>query len=250
MAYKERHNEILKILAKLKQASVSGLTERLKVSEVTIRKDLSLLEEQGKLLRTHGGAVLAEDRDRLRTLTMRTGKGIKEKREIALRAREMIREDDTIYIDAGTTCYYLAEEIKKMNLRVVTSSLAVMVELSSCPEISLFSLGGSFREEAGSFIGPAAEKALKGFQIETCFLGTTGISYDGKFSSQNTIEAQLKRSVLAACRRRIILADHSKYGETAFSIFAHAADIDVLIMDSASVDISKLKVMDFELVLV
>lgn len=250
MAYKERHNEILKILAKLKQASVSGLTERLKVSEVTIRKDLSLLEEQGKLLRTHGGAVLSEDRDRLRTITMRTDDRIEEKREIALRAGKMIREDDTIYVDAGTTCYYLAEQIKNMNLRVVTSSLAVMVELSSCPGISLFSLGGSFREEAGSFIGPTAEKALKGFQIETCFLGTTGISNDGKFSSQNTIEAQLKKSVLAACRRRVILADHSKYGETAFSVFAGPEDIDVLIMDSASVDISKLKMMDFELLLV
>ena len=234
----------------MKQASVSGLTERLKVSEVTIRKDLSLLEEAGKLLRTHGGAVLTEDRDRLRTLNMRTGDRIKEKKEIALRAREMIREDDTIYIDAGTTCYCLAEEIKNINLRVVTSSLAVMVELSNCPGISLFSLGGSFREEAGSFIGPVAEKALEGFQIETCFLGTTGISYDGKFSSQNTIEAQLKKSVLAACRRRVILADQSKYGETAFSIFARATDIDVLIMDSAFADISKLKMMDFELILV
>ena len=91
MAYNERHGEILKILNKLKKVSVQTFTERLNVSEVTIRKDLCLLEEKGKLIRTHGGAVWSEDSERLRTLNMRIHENIEDKVAIAAKARELIR---------------------------------------------------------------------------------------------------------------------------------------------------------------
>lgn len=248
MAFNERRTEILKILAKLKTVSVQALTERLQVSEVTIRKDLSLLETQGILVRTHGGALLAEDRERLRILSVRSRENLEEKRAIARKARELIREEDTIYLDAGTTCLTLAQEIRDMSLRVVTNSLEVLVELSRCPQISLLSLGGSYRPEAGSFIGPAAEEALKGYQIETCFVGATGISEGGMFSSQNTIETALKRAVLAASKRRIILADHTKYGVSAFSIFAKPENIDILITDSAFKGTERLRALGIEVI--
>ena len=138
MAFNERYNEILKILTKIKKISVQELTDRLKVSEVTIRKDLSNLEAQGKILRTHGGAVLADYIDQHNNLNIRIKKNIEKKIAIAKKARELVREDDTIYIDAGSTCYKFAREIKDMNLQVITNSLDVILEYAQC-QIFLFS---------------------------------------------------------------------------------------------------------------
>jgi DeoR/GlpR family transcriptional regulator of sugar metabolism len=249
LAFIERHQEILRILSKLKKVSVQTLTERLGVSEVTIRKDLSFLGAQGRLMRTHGGAVLAEDRDYLHTLQLRIGENVAEKRAIARQARRLIREDDTIYLDAGTTCYLLAREIREMSLRVVTNSLNVLMELSTGPQITLFSLGGSFRPDAGSFIGPQAVEALGNFQIETCFLGATGISRAGAFSSQNIIEAQLKRSVLQASQRSVVMADHTKFSVNAFSIFAKAEEVDILITDEGLREAELLRALGIEVIL-
>ena len=217
MAFNERHTEILHIVQRLKSVSVQTLTERLGVSEVTIRKDLSLLEEQGRLSRTHGGAVLSQDTERLRTIPVRRRENTGLKQAIAARARELVREDDTIYLDAGSSCAALAREIRLMSLRVVTNSIDVMLELADAPHVALVALGGSFRAEAGSFIGPLAVQALRNFQIETCFLGTTGISAEGRFSSQNIIEAQLKASAIECSRRCVVLADHTKYAVSALA---------------------------------
>jgi DeoR/GlpR family transcriptional regulator of sugar metabolism len=232
MAFKERHTEILRILQRLKSVSVQTLTERLGVSEVTIRKDLTLLEEQGRLSRTHGGAVLSEDTERLRPIPVRRRENEGLKRAIARRARELVREDDTIYLDAGSTCAALAREIRGMSLRVVTNSVDAVLELSDAPHVSLVSLGGSLRSEAGSFIGPLSLQALRNFQIETCFLGATGISAEGRFSSQNLMEAQLKALAIERSRRCVVLADHTKYSVSAFSVFATADRVDVLVTDA------------------
>jgi DeoR/GlpR family transcriptional regulator of sugar metabolism len=246
MIHLPRHAEILKILSLLRTVSVSDFAARLDVSEVTIRKDLALLEEMGCLIRTRGGAQIAEDTRFLKTIEVRQQERIDVKRRIALKARELVREGETIYLDAGSTCLLLAGELKEMNLRVVTNSIDVMVMLSGCPEISLISLGGSYRKEAGSFVGPMAIEALKMLQIETCFLGTTGFSSRGAFSSQNLIESQLKQKVLEVSKRRIVLADSAKFGRDAFSVFARAGDVDVLITDGEFSQEKELKAFGLE----
>ena len=244
-----RYSEIMKILYKLKNVSVQTLTERLNVSEVTIRKDLSTLASHGKIIRTHGGAYLAEDMQRHNPINIRYNEQNAEKIAIAKKAKGLIKEDDTIYLDAGSTCHLLAEEIKDMNLRVVTDSLDVMNELSKSQYISLFSIGGSFRPDAGSFIGPISEKVIRNFQFKTCFIGASGISSDGNFSSQNTIEAQLKLAVIQSSQRKVILADSSKIGVMAFSIFARPEDIDILIVDDKVTNLEKFKSLDIEIII-
>lgn len=245
----ERYEAILTILNRLKKVSVQDLTHRFGVSEVTIRKDLSFLEERGKLIRIHGGAMLAEDEGRLRTIAIRQAEHAAEKLAIARKARELIRPGETVFIDAGSTCAALARVIRDMELRVVTNSLDAILELVDSAGISLFSTGGSFRPEAYSFIGPGALETIRGIQIEICFMGTTGFSRDGVFSSQNVIESQLKSAVIQASRRAVMLVDHSKYGSTAFSVFARAEDIDVLVTDSAMTDAEAVAALDMELVI-
>jgi DeoR family transcriptional regulator, aga operon transcriptional repressor len=249
LAHIPRHDEILKILGRLRTVTVGELTGRLGVSEVTIRKDLTMLEEMGRLVRTHGGAMLAEDRAQVTTIARRRFENDDAKRIIARRARELCNEDDTIYIDSGSTCMAFAALLAAMSLRIVTNSMDVMTALADAPGISLHSVGGSYRKEAGSFIGPAAVQTLRGFRLEACFLGTTGFTVRGVFSSQNAIEAELKALALSVSRRRIILADRSKYNREAFAVFAGPRDVDVLITDGAFEGMGEMKAAGVEVIL-
>ncbi len=249
MKHIPRHEEILKILTRLRSVSVQELTNRLNVSEVTIRKDLTILEEMGFALRSHGRASLAEDSRTLSTLSKRRSTNIPEKKAIAEKAKTLIKEGDTIFIDTGTTCMYFAEAVRNMTLRVLTNSLDVMNVLAEEPSISLVSLGGNYRKEAGSFLGPIPIEALKNFQIETCFIGATGIQERGIFSSQNIMEAQMKQQVLSSSGRRVVLADSSKVGKTAFSVFARLEDVDVLVTDTGFTGSGAFKKMGVEVLL-
>ncbi|MFP4010977.1 MAG: DeoR/GlpR family DNA-binding transcription regulator [Spirochaetaceae bacterium] len=232
----QRHDDILQILQARRRITVGELTTRLSVSEVTIRKDLALLEDMGLLIRTRGGAELAEERERRHTLVARRGHNVSGKRAIAAAASELIEEGETVYLDAGSTCVLLAECLVTRTLRVVTNSIDVMMALADAPSVALFSVGGSYRKEAGSFIGPLAGTALQQLQIDTAFLGTTGVSVDGVLSSQNTIESELKRQVIHRARRSVVLADRSKLGRTAFSVFARAEDVDLLVTEATEAE--------------
>jgi DeoR/GlpR family transcriptional regulator of sugar metabolism len=249
VAHIPRHDDILKSISRLRSVSVQDLTERTGVSEVTIRKDLTILEEMGFVVRTHGGAQLAGDMSAKHDLESRRSDHVTEKKQIASLAAQLISDGDTIYLDSGSTCALLAEQIVGMNLRVVTNSIAVMNALVGAHGISLFSIGGSYRREAGSFLGPLALQNIKGFQIETCFVGATGISGRGVFSSQNILESQLKTEILHNSARRIVLADTSKFSTTAFSIFARTGDVDVIVAEHAFREAASLRELGIEVLL-
>ncbi len=249
MSSNRRHDEILKILSRLRSVNVADLTNRLKVSEVTIRKDLTTLEEMGFLIRTRGGAELAEDSRFRRTMNVRRGENLEAKRAIAAKARELVREGDTIFIDAGSTCMLFAEELTDLSLRVVSNSIDVMTRLADCSGISLISVGGAYHKEAGSFLGPTAIENLNELQIGSAFLGATGFSAKGIFSSQNTLEAQVKQQALKVSERRVVLADSSKFDFSAFSIFARPGDVDVLVSDKNFIAAEELVSRGIEVVL-
>ncbi len=234
MALIDRHEKILKIIELLRTVSVGDLKERLEVSEVTIRKDLTFLEDNGLIIRTHGGARLAQDANRMRNLNVRERENPGIKQAIARRAAQLIQEGDTVYLDSGSTCQALAEEIRdtRRSVRVITNALPIMNILAPAESVSLYTIGGSFRREAGSFVGPLSLANLEDYQIETGFVGATGFSMKGVFSSQNVIESRLKQAVLDSSRRRVVLADSTKADVRAFSVFARPGSVDILITDS------------------
>lgn len=228
----ERRQAILAILAARHSLRVTDLSSRLGVSEVTIRKDLIILEEQGYLTRTHGGAVAAEQPDPLRAVRLREESNRAGKQRIAALAATLIRHGETIFLDAGTNAALLAVEVRDMELRVVTNSVQVVNTLVDQPGISLMMVGGAYRHEAGSFIGRWAEENLRRVQLDHAFIGTTGIAWEGRFSCRNTIEAQTKRAALKAARSRIIMGDASKLGVHAFEVFAELEDVSALVTDA------------------
>ena len=249
MAYVPRHDEIVKILSRLRNVSVQELTERTGVSEVTIRKDLTALEEMGLVVRTHGGAQLVEDITVLRDLEARSSDHVPEKQLIAARAARLVSNGDTIFLDSGSTCALLAREIAGLSLRVVTNSVPVINALSDARGITLFCIGGTYRIEAGSFVGPIALENLRNFQIETCFVGATGISGRGVFSCQSILEAQLKNQVLESSGRRVVLADTSKFSTKAFSIFGRTGDVDIILAEHDFAEAENLRRLGIEVLL-
>jgi DeoR/GlpR family transcriptional regulator of sugar metabolism len=244
--YNARHEQILTSLSVEREVTVADLSNRLKVSEVTIRKDLTTLENLGCLIRTRGGAVIAEDFRLVRTIAVRQREHIQEKQAIARAALQFIRQEDTVFLDAGSTCLAIASLIRNMNLHVITNSLDILAELSSAPNITLTASGGSFRKSSGAFVGPHAVSTLRQTQFNVSFIGTTGFSEDGICSSQNTLESEMKRQALAGSRRKIVVADSSKFGVRAFSIFAYPKDYDMLITDSRLEDLRELQAAGVE----
>jgi DeoR/GlpR family transcriptional regulator of sugar metabolism len=231
MAINPRHSSILNLLQNFRQMSVAELTERLGVSQVTIRKDLSRLEELGLVQRSHGGARLAQSVTGMPSVSDREREHHAEKERIANRALELIQDGDSVCIDAGSTNSLLARHLRDLPLRVVTNSLDIVNALADAESISLSNLGGSFRREAGSFIGPMTIEALKNLRFDIAFVGATGFTAEGDFLTQNTIEGSVKRAILEASQRRVILADSSKFEARAFAKFASAELVDVLITD-------------------
>lgn len=231
MAHNPRLEKILNLVQKFRHITVAELTERLDVSQVTIRKDLTRLEEQGLLIRSHGGASLAQNSNSLPSVNSRSHLFRQEKDRITDKALELIQEDDSICIDSGATNQLLGEKLSHLPIRVVTNSLHILNTLTPSRDVTLTAIGGNFRASASSFIGPMAEEAVSQLQFDLAFIGTTGFTAEGDFLTQNTIEGHLKRAMLKAARRRIILADSSKYMARGFSKFANPDLVDILITD-------------------
>jgi DeoR/GlpR family transcriptional regulator of sugar metabolism len=243
-----RLENILSLLQKMRQVSVQEFTERLKVSQVTIRKDLNYLEEQGLIVRSHGAARLTQDINKMPNVSTRKESNAQAKGCIAQRALELIQPGDSICLDAGSTNLLLAQKLQHIPLRVTTNSLDILQCLQANPDISLTALGGSLRREAGSFIGPIAETAVASLHFDVAFIGATAFTAQGVFLSQNMVEGQLKSAMLESAKRRVILADSSKFNASAFAAFAHYQQVDILICEGPFHGIDNLRSLGIEVI--
>lgn len=231
MDFNERQLEIIRIIKKIKQTNVNDLSMRFNTSSVTIRKDLDELQSRGILLRTHGGAVLAENIESTVPIDEKLGQNLATKRAIAEAAFDLIFDCDTVALDAGTTTLEIAKLIKNSDIKVITNSLLVLKELASRESGSVELIGGTWRKQSQCFLGPIALQTLKRLNVDIAFIGSFGFAVGSGFSCQNGIEGQLKSSLLSRARRKFIVAESAKYAKSAFSTFADFSEIDALITD-------------------
>ena len=229
----ERHNRILELLHQTGSISVTQLSELFKVSEVTIRKDLSVLEQQQKLYRSHGSAILISPYISNRHVDEKEKKSVAEKRAIGAAAAALIARDDTILIASGTTMAFLAREIQpEGRLTVITSAMPVTQILSQHETMDVIQLGGITRRTSMSVVGPFAGAMLSEFNCSKLFVGVDGIDVDLGLTTTNTLEASLNRAMIRAAEKVIVLADSSKFGRRGFSKICNMADVDLIITDS------------------
>lgn len=229
----ERHNRILTLLQQNGSISVTQLSELFRVSEVTIRKDLSYLEQQKKLYRTHGSAILISPYISDRHVNEKEKKSVAEKRAIGAAAASLLEQDDSIIIASGTTMAFLAREIRpKGHLTVITSAVPVTRILSQESDIDVIQLGGITRSSSVSVVGPFAESMLRNFNCSKLFIGVDGIDLEFGLTTTNTLEASLNNVMIEAAQKVIVLADSSKFGRCGFSKICDLETVDRIITDS------------------
>lgn len=228
----ERHRRIIEIVNTKGYESVINLCKDLKVSAVTVRKDLMLLEKNNKLYRTHGGAGNTNPFTVDRPVNEKKNLQIEEKKRIAKKAAEYIESSDSIIIASGTTMLALAREIEiNLKLTVITSALQVADELIRHPDVDVLQLGGLIRKSSSSVVGSYAEDILKDFYCTKLYLGVDGIDFEFGITTSNSMEAQLNRRMMSVAQKVIVLSDHTKFGKRGFSKICSLDEIDEIITD-------------------
>ena len=226
----ERQQAILTLLQQQKRVSVSDLGNCFGVSAVTIRSDLSELEQRGLLTRTHGGAVLPEPAFAQRRLARR-----EEKQRIGAAAAALVHDGEAIALDASTSALAVAEQIKKRReLTVITSGLMTAIELADAPGVSVVMPGGILRSEAFSLVGRMGHDMLAELNISKGFFGARGLTVDEGLTDVDNLEVQMKRALVAACKEVIAVVDSSKWGHVAVGSFAPTERLRRVITDEGA----------------
>ncbi|MDN5351297.1 MAG: DeoR family transcriptional regulator, fructose operon transcriptional repressor [Clostridiales bacterium] len=232
----ERRLLIVELLKANQSISVKQLCDQLNASEATIRRDLSLLEEQGKIVRTHGGALIGDP------VTLEDEASVKqkenlhlfEKKAIAKKAFEQIRPHDSLMIDAGTTTIELAKLIGKsdLSLTVITNATMIANALSDNPKVTVYLVGGKLRNQTLATVGSAAIRFVESFNVHHAFIGVNGITPENGFTTPDLEEALIKKAMLQSAKTRYILADHTKFNKINVCQIAQIAMADFIISDS------------------
>jgi len=234
----KRAKEILRLLLRHGKTSVDELTAELTASPASIRRDLTRLEEQGLVYRTHGGAMLTgkavyEPFRFDASFRVREDRFAAEKQRIAHAAAALVKEHETIGLCAGTTASLVARElVHRSGIRIVTNAVNIGMELSSATALETTLTGGSMRwAGAFSLVGPAAIETLSMFVMDRLFLGVTGIDPEHGATIIEPEEAAVFRVMVRQAHEVIVIADSSKMGMVSPSVICPLRDIDLLITD-------------------
>lgn len=228
----ERRNQILERLQSEKRVVVSELSQIYQVSEETIRRDLEKLENDGLVIKSYGGAVLNEHSIFDMPFNIRKNQKIMEKQAIAGIAASLIRDGEAMMLDASSTAVYLAKAMKnRKKLTVITNSVEIVVELFDVPEWTVISTGGVSRERSFALVGPRADQMISGYHVDKTFISCKGFSLEHGLTDSDEQDANCKRMMLEAAKERILVADSSKFGKTAFTKVADLNQIDKVITD-------------------
>jgi DeoR family transcriptional regulator, L-fucose operon activator len=228
----ERWQKIVELVNERGSIRVTELSELYGVTEETIRRDLDKLEGEGKLMRSHGGAVSVKESQPDIPVFVRETTNIEEKRSIARAAVSIIEPYDRIVLDASTTAWYMAGLMPDMPLTVLTNSIKVAMELSSKEKIEVISTGGILAASSLAFVGPLAERALDSYHVNKTFISSKGVHIERGVSESNELQGRVKQKMISIADQVILLADYSKFGTAAFTRVAEWSSIDKVITDS------------------
>ncbi len=228
----ERRNKITEIIMSDKSVLVVELAKLFEVTTETIRGDLEKLEKQGVLVRTYGGATLVEGTDDM-DYQSRTTVNAEGKQRISERAAKMIKNGETIFLDASTSSFYVAKSIKdKQSLTVITNSERVVAELLSCPNIKVVSTGGNFTPKNLSYCGRIAEETIrKNYYANKFFFSCRGATIQRGLTESSEEEAAIKKAMLDCSETAIFLCDYKKLGKLGMPVVSNYNQIDTVITD-------------------
>lgn len=231
MNAKERQAIILKMINESGSVNIKDIAKLVKVSDMTIRRDLDKLETNNLIKRKYGKAISIRGTSFEPSYEARVLENSVIKEALGEFAASLVHDGDCLGFDSGTTVYQLAKNlIKVQNLTVVSHSLNIINLFKSSTVISeIISLGGIIRREENSFIGDLTIQSLKNFYVDKLFLGVGGITEDGSITDFNYNDANVKKYFMPQAKEVVLLADSSKFNRQTFVKFGHLSDITTLV---------------------
>jgi DeoR family fructose operon transcriptional repressor len=236
MLAEERRFRIREILSTQRTITASDLCMALGVTAATVRRDLAALEQDGVLVRSHGGAVSRMSSTSFQpSYETLSHSHAAEKEAIARAAEDLVLDGETVFLEGSTTVYELARRLhQRHRLTVVTNSPTIVCQLQKSSGVTVLCTGGDLQKDTFYFSGEWAQRALSEIRLDKAILGVSAIDVSYGVSTANHAEAQIKKMITRAAKTRIALADHSKFGAQSFAYVGPVEDIDVLVTDSST----------------
>jgi DeoR family transcriptional regulator of aga operon len=249
----ERRRHILDLLHREGRVLVVDLARQFRTSQVTIRKDLDALQADGRIQRSHGGALPARD-GALEDPSLREKEKLhrKEKLQIATAAAGMVHEGQVVVLDSGTTTTAIARALRKFeNLTIITNAVNIAAELSGS-SLEVILTGGTLRKNSFSLVGPIAEETLRRLNADILFLGVDGFDVHHGLTTPNLLEAKVNRAMMDVSRVVVAVCDSSKFGRRSLSSIAPPSGVHHLITDKGipKADLAALKKSGVQVTLV
>jgi DeoR family fructose operon transcriptional repressor len=231
MQAEERQKRIEDYLSKVEFASLDELAQQVTASVSTVRRDLTVLEVNGTLRRTHGGARLTNPKSDEYTFSRRDSQELGEKDAIGRACAELIKPNQTVIIDAGSTCYHVARYLEQKAPQIITNSLPVANLFSSASKVEVVVSGGVIYPRLGVLVGPLAVEAFSKIHADVAIMSSGGITLDGITNSHGLL-IEIQRAMIRGARKVIFCLDHTKFGRHSVSPLCGLDCIDAIVTDS------------------
>ena len=230
----ERRNEILEKLQTDRRVVVSELSQLYDVSEETIRRDLEKLVNDGYAIKSYGGAVINENVNIELPFNIRKNRNIVGKQHIADLVSKVVKDGDSLMLDASSTAVYIAKTLQekgKKNLTIITNSIEIIVELFDVQDWTILSTGGASREGSFALVGPQTDKMIRSYHVDKAIISCKGIDAAAGMTDSDELHANNKSTMLAAAKERILAIDSSKFDKIAFTEIGTLDDLTMVITD-------------------
>lgn len=236
---RERREVIAALLEDAERVSVTGLAERFGVTDVSIRRDLTVLEDAGRLRRVHGGAIAASRGRRERGYAARARENRAAKARIGAAAATLIRAGDVVVFDSGSTVAQVAAHVpgllrRSSGITVVTNSLQIVDEVGSWDNPHMICLGGLYLPEHQAFVGPQTVADMRDLSADIVFLGCDGLTLETGLTTPHVLVAEIGATMAARARKVVVVADGTKVGRRGFTPIVPLGVVHVLITDDCA----------------
>lgn len=230
----ERRNEILEKLQTDRRVVVSELSQLYDVSEETIRRDLEKLVNDGYAIKSYGGAVINENVNIELPFNIRKNRNIVGKQHIADLVSKVVKDGDSLMLDASSTAVYIAKTLQekgKKNLTIITNSIEIIIELFDVQDWTILSTGGASREGSFALVGPQTDKMIRSYHVDKAIISCKGIDAAAGMTDSDELHANNKSTMLAAAKEGILAIDSSKFDKIAFTEIGTLDDLTMVITD-------------------
>ncbi|MUK88722.1 DeoR family transcriptional regulator [Ornithinibacillus sp. L9] len=240
----ERREWVMQQVRENGKVEIEVLSAELNVSPMTIRRDLDQLEEEGKVIRIHGGAVLPKPLITETPFFAKESRRIEQKRMIAQKALSYIKEGQTIILDSGTTTLELARLLRnRENITVITNDIKIAAELVDS-SLKVIVTGGELQNDVGALFGPQTHQFLKNIHVDLFFLGAHAIDVQAGVTSPTFEKSLVKQLMIQAAESTLLVADSSKIDQKAFSKVCNLSELTGFITDQDISDTMKNELSD------